>query len=188
MKRVILSAALIACAFVSGDRARADLNSALDCLRDSARRGGLSGCLNEPGPGADTAVSAVGADSQATTTPALNAASPDAAARGRSRVVPTPTGYTSAEDGTLKAGFYNGLDSGFKATFMGFVGLPVLGIEASGAPHETNVGTFAFTVLGVLLAIPASIIGVLVGAPLGAAAGMIAEKISPGSTDDWFTF
>jgi hypothetical protein len=118
----------------------------------------------------------------------LSVASPDAGEIKRSRVVPTPTGYTNAEDGTLKAGFYNGLDSGFKTAFMAIEYLPILGIEASGAPYQTNAGTIAFTALGVLLAIPAAIVGAVLGAPIGAAAGMIAEKVSPGSTDGWFTF
>lgn len=161
--------------------------TALVCLQASAQSGGLTGCLNESREGGSAAVSAVGM-APSGPAPALSVASSDAVETKRSTIVPTPTGYTSAEEGTLKAGFYNGLDSGFKTTFMGFVGLPVLGIEASGAPHKTNAGTVAFTVLGVLLAIPGSIIGALVGAPLGAAAGMIAEKVSPGSTDGWFTF
>lgn len=185
MKRTILSAALIACASFNG--VRAATNTALDCLQASAQSGALSVCLNESSKGGSAAISAVGMAPPGTT-PALSVASLDAVETKRSTIVPTPTGYTSAQEGTLKAGFYNGLDSGFKTTFMGFVGLPILGIEASGAPYKTNVGTVAFTVLGVLLAIPGSIIGALVGAPLGAAAGMIAEKVSPGSTDGWFTF
>lgn len=97
-------------------------------------------------------------------------------------------GYATAMEGTLKAGFYNGLDSGFKTAFMGITYPAVFGIEACGAPYEANAGTFAFFALGVLLAIPAAIIAGALGAPLGAAAGMIAEKAAPGSTNDWFTF
>lgn len=186
MNKKILLTALIVCS--SLNVARAETNAALDCLRASARSGGLSACLNESGDGAAAAVSAGGTASRAAAAPALSAAAPAAGEKRRSTIVPTPTGYTSAEEGTPKAGFYNGLDSGFKTAFMAIEYLPILGIEASGAPYQTNAGTVAFTALGVLLAIPASVIGVVVGAPLGAAAGMIAEKVSPGSTNDWFTF
>jgi len=176
---MILAAALIACASFNG--ALAETNTALDCLQASAQSGGLAGCLGEPGRGVAPAVSAGG-------TASWKATAPSAGEKKRSTIVPTPTGYTSAEEGTLKAGFYNGLDSGFKSTFMAIEYLPILGIEASGAPYRTNAGTIAFTALGVLLAIPASIIAVVLGAPIGAAAGMIAEKVSPGATNDWFTF
>lgn len=185
MKKIAVLTALIACA--SFGRARAATNAALDCLQASAQSGGLSGCLNESGKDASAAVSAAGM-APAGAAPGLSVASLDSGEEKRSTVVPTPTGYTSAEEGTLKAGFYNGLDSGFKSAFMAVEYLPVLGIEASGGPFQTNARTIAFTALGVLLAIPAAVIGVALGAPIGAAAGMIAEKVSPGSTDDWFTF
>lgn len=178
MNRILL---LIAFTVVNGDRARAEANTALDCLRASALSGGLSACLNEPGVRGASAVSAGGPASR--TAPTLTPGG-----KKRSTIVPTPTGYTTAEEGTLKAGFYNGLDSGFKTAFMAVEFLPVLGIEASGSPQQTNAGTIVFMALGVLLAIPASIIGVVLGAPIGAAAGMIAETASPGSTKDWFTF
>lgn len=179
MNKMILLTALIVCS--SFDVARAGTNAALDCLKASANGGGLSACLNEPAAGAALAVSAGGAASR-------SALAPSAGEKRRSTTVPTPTGYTSAEEGTLKAGFYNGLDSGFKTAFMAVEYLPVLGIEASGAPYETNAGTVACMAVGILLAIPAAIIGAALGAPIGAAAGMIAEKVSPGSTNDWFTF
>lgn len=182
MKQMILTAALIAGA--SFDDALAATNSALDCLQASAQSGGLSACLNESAVGAPGAVAA----GKTAPSASLSASLPPVEANASARWVPTPTGYANAEDGTLKAGFFKGLDSGFKTTFMGFVGLPILGIEASGAPYKTNVGTLAFTILGVILSIPGSIVGALVGAPLGAVAGMIAEKVSPGSTRDWFTF
>lgn len=185
MKTMILTALIVCSSF---DVARAGTNAALDCLRASANGGGLSACLNESGDDAAAAVSAGGAASRTAAAPALSAAAPSAGEKSRSTVVPTPTGYTSAEEGTLKAGFYNGLDSGFKTAFMAIEYLPVLGIEASGAPYQSNAGTVAFTALGMLLAIPASVIAVALGAPLGAAAGMIAEKVSPGSTNGWFTF
>lgn len=158
--------------------------SSFDCLQASARNGGLAACLNESAKDAPPAVAA----GEAAPSTSLRAAPAPVDAKASARWVPTPTGFANAADGTLKAGFYKGLDSGFKTVFMGFVGLPVLGIEASGAPHASNAGTFGFTVLGVILAIPGSIVGALVGAPLGAVAGIIAEKVSPGSTRDWFTF
>lgn len=185
MNKKVLLTALIACSSFSV--ARAVPNSALGCLQASAQSGGLSGCLNESGKGDSAAVSGVGM-APTVTAPSLSAASLDAGEKKRSTVVPTPTGYTSAEEGTLKAGFYNGLDSGFKTAFMAIEYLPILGIEASGAPYETNAGTVACMAVGILLAIPASIVGVMLGAPIGAAAGMIAEKTAPGSTNDWFTF
>lgn len=185
MKRIAVLTALIACA--SFNRARAATNTALGCLRASARSGGLSGCLNESGEGASAAASAVRMPPTGTS-PSLNAASLDAGGQKRSAIVPTPTGYASAEEGTLKAGFYNGLDSGFKTAFMAIEYLPVRGIEASGGPYRSNAGTAAFTALGLLLAVPAAIIAAVLGAPLGAAAGMIAEKAAPGSTSGWFTF
>lgn len=118
----------------------------------------------------------------------ITAPEPERERPNAARVVPTPLGWTPAEDGSLKAGFYKGLDSGFKTVFAGVTYVAVAGIEASGAPQRANAGTFVFTALGVLLSIPASVIGVVVGAPLGALAGMIAEKASPGSTSRWFTF
>ena len=179
MNKNLYLTTLIACSSFSV--ARAATNTALCCLQASAQDGGLTACLNEPGEGDAPAVSAGGTASRI-------AMSPTAGEKRRSAFVPTPTGYTPAEEGSLKAGFYNGLDSGFKTAFMAIEYLPILGIEASGAPYQSNAGTIAFTALGVLLAIPASIIGVVLGAPLGAVAGMIAEKVSPGSTKDWFTF
>jgi len=184
MKIILL---LIAFTVGNGDRARAETGNALDCLRASAHSGGLPACLNESAQYDTPTVPASGM-AQTVTAPSLSVAVLDAGEKKRSTIVPTPTGYTSAEEGSLKAGFYNGLDSGFKTAFMAIEYLPILGIEASGAPYQTNAGTIASTALGVLLAIPASIIGVVLGAPLGAAAGMIAEKASPGSTNDWFTF
>lgn len=186
MKKIAVLSALIVCA--SFNRARAATNTALDCLRASAHSGALSGCLNESRKGDSAAVFAAGM-APTETAPSLSVATLDAGEKKRSTIVPTPTGYTSAEEGSLKAGFYNGLDSGFKTAFMAVLFLPALGIAASGGLHEsTNAGTIAFTALGFLLAIPAAIIGVVLGAPIGAVAGMIAEKVSPGSTDGWFTF
>lgn len=118
----------------------------------------------------------------------ITAPEPERERSNAARVVPTPLGWAPAEDGSLKAGFYKGLDSGFKTVFAGITYVAVAGIEASGAPQRANAGTYAFTALGVLLSIPASVIGVVAGAPLGALAGMIAEKASPGSTARWFTF
>lgn len=184
MKKILL---LIAFTVGYGDRARAETGSALDCLQASALSGGLPACLHESAQGDTTTVPAA-VMAEPVTSPPLRVAALADGEKKRSTIVPTPTGYTPAEEGSLKAGFYNGLDSGFKTAFMAIEYLPILGIEASGAPYQTNAGTIAFTALGVLLAIPASIIGVVLGAPLGAAAGMIAEKASPGSTNDWFTF
>lgn len=182
MKTILL---LIAFTIGNGDRALAETSSALDCLRASAHSGGLPACLNESGQGDTVAAAHMARTGSA---PPLSVAALADGEKKRSTIVPTPTGYTAAEEGSLKAGFYNGLDSGFKTAFMAIEYLPILGIEASGAPYQTNAGTIAFTALGVLLAIPAAIIGVVLGAPLGAAAGMIAEKASSGSTNDWFTF
>lgn len=165
MKKLIILTASIACAAVHGNHARAETNSALGCLQASAQSGGLSNCLNESGQGGSTPVWAA-----------------------NTRIVPTPTGWTNAEDGTLKAGFYNGLDSGFKTAFMAIEYLPILGMESSGAPNQINAGTIACMAVGILLSIPAAVIGAVLGAPVGAAAGMIAETASPGSTDDWFSF
>lgn len=178
MKNMILTALI---AFSSFGVVRAETNAALDCLRASAHGGGLPACLDEPGEGAVPAVSAGGAASR-------TAMAPSAGEKRRTTFVPTPTGYTSAEEGTLKAGFYKGLDSGFKTAFMTVEYIPVLGLEASGAPYQTNAGTVACMAVGILLAIPAAIIAAVLGAPLGAAAGMVAEKAAPGSTNDWFTF
>lgn len=179
MNNKLLLTVLIVCSSLNA--ARAETNAALDCLEASANGGGLTACLNESGAGAASPVSA--GDAAART-----AMAPSAGEKKRTTVVPTPTGRASAEEGTLKAGFYNGLDSGFKTAFMAVEYLPVLGLEASGAPYRTNAGTVACMAVGILLAIPAAIIGVALGAPIGAAAGMIAEKASPGSTNDWFTF
>lgn len=103
------------------------------------------------------------------------------------RHVPTPTGWRDDEDGTLTTGFYKGLDSGFKSGFAAVEWLPVAGMEAFGAPYRKNAGTIGFLALGVILSLPAAVIGA-VAAPFGAVAGMIAEKVSPGATKDWFTF
>ena len=158
--------------------------SALECLRGSAQTGGLSACLNESTADAPGAVAA----GASTPRPANLAGSTlDGGTRKPIRMVPTPTGFAEVEDGTLKAGFYKGLDSGFKTVFSGFVGLPVLGIQACGGPNESNFGTTVFYALGILLSIPGAIVGA-VAAPLGAVAGMIAEKAAPGSTRGWFTF
>jgi len=168
MKKLIPLVVLIGCAVVSGDRASAATNSALGCLQASAQSGGLATCLGESEKGATTTVPAERLAARAGTASSLSIASLDAGEKKISTIVPTPIGWTSAEEGTLKAGFYNGLDIGFKTAFMAIEYLPILGIEASGAPYRSNAGTIAFTALGVLLAIPASIIGVVLGAPLGA--------------------
>lgn len=181
MMKHILAAALITTAV----GARAGMNSALDCLRASAQGAGLAGCMNESANDAPE-VSGANAEPPAAA-PTLSAASANAVKTRRSQTIPTPLGYTTAEEGSLKAGFYNGLDTGFDAVFVGIVYPAVLGLEAAGAPRENNAGTAAFFALGVLLAIPAVILACALGAPLGAAAGMIAEKISPGSTEDWLT-
>jgi hypothetical protein len=188
MKKIIVSAVLIACASFNGGRAHATLSSAIDCLQASAQSGGLSGCLNESGKGTSEAVPAGTPISRTGTAPSLSNASLDAGEKKHPANVPTPLGWTTAMDGSLKAGFYNGLDSGFKTVFAGIEYLPIRGMEAFGNPYESNAGTLAFGALGILLSIPAAIVGVVLGAPLGAAAGMIAEKVSPGSTKDWFTF
>lgn len=185
MKNMILAVIFTA---AYGGRAHAATNSALGCLQASAQSGGIGGCLNESEKRDTSPLPAGGMPSRTGAAPALAAAFLETTERRRSTVVPTPTGYTPAEEGSLKAGFYNGLDSGFKTVFAGIEYLPVLGMQASGAPYKSNAGTAAFTALGVLLAIPAAIIAAVLGAPLGAAAGMIAEKAAPGSTDDWFTF
>ena len=186
MKKIAVLTALIACASFS--RAHAATNSALTCLQASVLRGGLSGCLNESGESTSESVPVGTTASRTGTAPSLSVASLDTDGKEHESIVPTPTGFTTAKDGSLKAGFYNGLDSGFKTVFAGFEYLPILGMEACGDPYQSNVGTIAFTVVGLILSIPASIVGAVVGAPLGAVAGMIAEKVSPGSTKDWFTF
>lgn len=173
--------ALIAGVAVVGARAEAPV--ALDCLRAAASNGGLEDCLNER-----VGRAPVVAPASWKSASNLAVAGLESAVAKPPRYVPTPLGYAATEDGTLKAGFFKGLDSGFKTVFMGFVYPAVAGIEASGAPQRSNVGTGVFTVLGVLLSIPGSIVGALVGAPLGALAGMIAEKAAPGSTARWFTF
>lgn len=183
MKKLIL--ALTAAAAIAAP-AYAAAGSALDCLQASANNGGFSACLNESAGDPSEAVAA-GASRTSGSSP-LGAVSLDVGEKSITRHVPTPTGFTEAEDGTLKAGFYNGLDSGFKTVFGGFTGLAVLGIEACGGPYASNAGTAIFYGLGVILSIPGSIIAAVIGAPLGAAAGMIAETVSPGSTSGWFTF
>lgn len=162
--------------------ARAEAGTALDCLDDSARAGNLEACLNEADRNED--IPGVAASAPAPR-PALAVSTP---VKPAPRRVPTPTGWTDGEDGTIETGFYKGLDSGFKTAFAGIVWPAVAGIEASGAPYRENVGTTAFFILGTILAIPAAVVGAFVGAPIGAAAGMIAEKVSPGSTKDWYTF
>jgi hypothetical protein len=161
---------------------RAQANPALDCLDASARAGNLEACLNEVDRNEDIPGVAASAP---VPRPALAASTPEKPAPRR---VPTPTGWTDSEDGTAEAGFYKGLDSGFKTAFAGIVWPAVAGIEASGAPYRENAGTTAFFILGTILAIPAAVVGALIGAPVGAVAGMIAEKVSPGSTKDWYTF
>ena len=182
MKNIAVFTALIT--YASLNRAHAATNSALGCLQTSAQSGGLAACLNESGKGTPTGATL----SRTGTTPSLSGATMETGVKKHESIVPTPTGYTTAMDGSLKAGFFNGLDSGFKTVFAGIEYLPVRGMEASGNPYESNAGTLAFGALGILLSIPASIIAVVLGAPLGAVAGMIAEKVSPGSTKDWFTF
>ena len=185
MKKIIAITVLIACAAVNGALAATD--SALDCLQASAQSGGLSACLNESAPDAPRTVSAISTAARSARSSSLAAADLNGGAMKHARMVPTPTGFAQVEDGTVKAGFYKGLDSGFKIAFAGFVGLAVLGIQACGGPTTSNFGTAAFYVLGVLLSIPGAIVGAVV-APLGAVAGVIAEKAAPGSTKDWFTF
>ena len=156
----------------------AEANSALDCLQASARS---EGCLSEGGD----KTAAVGAQPSSRPAPSLTVLviKPEK----RYRRVPTPTGYRDDEDGTLTTGFFKGLDSGFKAGFAAITWPAVAGLEASGMPFQENIGTIGFFVLGVILSIPAAIVGA-VAAPIGAVAGMIAEKVSPGATKDWFTF
>lgn len=162
--------------------ARAEAGTALDCLDASARAGNLEACLNEEDRNGD--IPGVAASAPAPR-PALAVSTPVKTAPRR---VPTPTGWTDSEDGTVEAGFYKGLDSGFKTAFAGIVWPAVAGMEASGIPYQRNLAGNLFTGLGVLLAIPATVVAAFVGAPIGAAAGMIAEKVSPGSTKDWYTF
>ena len=185
MKKIIALAVLIACSAVNGAHAATD--SVFDCLQASARNGGLSSCLNESSSNPSEAVSVSAASPRPVNSPSLGVAAMDDGAKRHTRMVPTPGGFTEVEDGTVKAGFYKGLDSGFKTVFAGFVGLSVLGIQACGGPNASNFGTGAFYALGILLSIPGAVVGA-VAAPFGAAAGMIAEKVSPGSTKDWFTF
>lgn len=177
MKKLIVLTVLIAGA------APSRAGTALDCLEASAQAGSLEACLRDGGRAED--VPAVAAASAPAPSPALAVSAPEKRAVRR---VPTPTGWTDSEDGTLEAGFYKGLDSGFKTVFGALEWPAVAGMEASGAPYRENAGTYAFMGLGILVSIPAAIVGALVGAPIGAAAGMIAEKVSPGSTKDWFTF
>lgn len=161
---------------------RAHADTALDCLEASARAGNLEACLNEEDRNEDIPGVAAAAPAPR---PALAVSAP---VKPSPRRVPTPTGWTDSEDGTLEAGFYKGLDSGFKTVFAGITWPAVAGLEATGYPmRHSHIGDL-FTGLGILLSIPASIVGALVGAPVGAVAGMIAEKASPGSTKDWFTF
>lgn len=171
---------LLTVALIAG-RARA--GTALDCLEASKETGGLGACLNEAGRREDAP--SVAAPFKTQRAPALGTPSAGMAVR---RPVPTPTGWTEGEDGTLSTGFYKGLDSGFKVVFSAITAPAVYGMQAAGTPYKDNLGTRLFTGLGVLLAIPAAVIGVALGAPLGAAAGAIAEKVSPGSTKDWYTF
>lgn len=161
---------------------RAQATPALDCLEASARAGNLEACLNEEDRNGD--IQGVAASDPAPR-PALAVSAP---ARPAPRRVPTPTGWTDSEDGTVEAGFYKGMDSGFKTAFAGIVWPAVAGMEASGIPYRRNLAGNLFTALGVVLAIPATVLAVFVGAPVGAAAGAIAEKVSPGATKDWYTF
>ena len=166
MKKIILSAALIACAAANG--ARAATSSALGCLHASAQNGGLAACLNESCKDVPAAVTAARTESKYS----LSVVTLSPEEKRPSTNVPTPTGYTTAEEGTLKAGFYNGLDSGFKTVFAGIEYLPIRGMEAFGNPYESNAGTLAFGALGILLSIPAFIIGVVLGAPLMISGGV----------------
>lgn len=153
--------------------------SAFECLEASARDGG---CLGETAIEAPAVVAGTSSPAPFLTVPARKPVE----AKGYRRV-PTPTGWRDDEDGTATTGFFKGLDSGFKAGFAAISWPAVAGLEATGAPFQENAGTIAFYGLGVILSIPASIIGA-VAAPIGAVAGMIEEKVSPGSTKDWFTF
>lgn len=182
MKKIVLGV-MFAAGVASGAAA-----STLNCLEASARSGSLSGCLNESGTGVSEPVAVEAGPSLYSAADSLGVGTSEAGRKSSPHRVPTPTGYTDAEEGTLKAGLFNGLDSGFKSVFAAIVSPAVIGIQACGAPYASNAGTIAFAALGVLLAIPASIVAVVLGAPFGAVAGMIAEKIAPGSTDDWFTF
>lgn len=157
---------------------RAEAGSAFDCLQASARS---EGCLAEGRP-EPTLVAARPAPRPA---PSLTVTTMKPG-KGYRRV-PTPTDWRDDEDGTLTTGFFKGLDSGFKAGFAAVEWLPVSGMEAFGTPYRENAGTIGFMALGVILSIPAAIVGAVV-APFGAVAGMIAEKVSPGATKDWFTF
>lgn len=148
--------------------------SALDCLKSAEV------CLGERSTSAP-AVAAVRSSSAGLTFLSVEPVKKPA------RHVPTPTGWRDDEDGTATTGFFKGLDSGFKAGFAAVEWLPVAGMEAFGTPYRENAGTIGFMALGVILSIPAAIVGA-VAAPFGAVAGMIAEKVSPGSTKDWFTF
>lgn len=170
-------------ALILGLAAPAAANPALECLEISARSEGLGACLGESRRG--EAAPPVAAGVAPAPTPALNAA---AAAKPAPRRVPTPTGWRDSENGTLEAGFFKGLDSGFKTAAAAILSPAVAGLEAAGAPYRDSAAGYFFTGLGLLLAVPAWVVGALVGAPIGAAAGMIAEKVSPGSTKDWFTF
>jgi hypothetical protein len=176
MKNILLLAVVL----IAG---RAQANSALDCLEASGRSGSLEACLNEADRNED--VPGIAAKDASMRAPSLSAP----ADRGPApRQVPTPTGWTEGEDGTLKTGFYKGLDSGFKAAFAAIESPAVYGMQAAGTPYRDNLAVKLFMGLGIILSIPAAVIGVVLGAPIGAAAGMIAEKVSPGSTKSWFTF
>ena len=170
MKNILLMTLLL----IAG---RAKANPALDCLDAAARAGSLEACLNEEDRNED--VPGIAAAKPAPT-PTLAASAP---AKRETRRVPTPTGWTESEDGTVEAGFYKGLDSGFKTAFSGIVWPAVAGMQASGIPYRENAAGYFFTGLGVILAIPASIIGAVLGAPIGAAAGMIAA--APASSSFW---
>ena len=128
--------------------ARAQANPALDCLETSARSGSLEACLNEEDRAGDIPGVAAAAPAPR---PALAAS---AVPKPAPRRVPTPTGWTDSEDGTLEAGFYKGLDSGFKTAFAGIVWPAVAGMEASGVPYPSNVAGGPFTRLGGLPARP----------------------------------
>jgi hypothetical protein len=162
---------------------RAEAGTALDCLEASERSANLEACLNEADRNDD--VPGIAAKDAPMRAPALSA---PAVGKPAPRQVPTPAGWTEGEDGTLKTGFYKGLDSGFKAAFAAIESPAVYGMQAAGTPYKDNLATTLFMGLGVVLSIPAAVIGAVLGAPIGAAAGMIAEKVSPGSTKTWFTF
>lgn len=167
-------AALIAAlSFTAASRAAAD---SLACLNAAAAAGTIAACQNE--------------GLRFEPRPAVAAASP--AADAGKRWVSTPWGFTTVENGSLKAGALGGMDSGFSVAFAAVEYVPVAILERGNGMMENRQGTAGEYIdylamgLGFLLSIPAFVIGALVGGPIGAVAGMIAEKVSPGSTGGWF--